>query len=200
MKVILASGSPRRRELMELIGIPFETDVSEADENIEEKLPPAEYVGELSKRKAEAVARRHPEDIVIGADTIVVLEGNILGKPKDEDEAYDMLCMLAGKIHSVYTGVTIIFPAEETASVSDSFCVKTDVTMYPADEKLLESYSQCGEPLDKAGAYGIQGKGALLVERIDGDYYNVMGLPIAKLYRRLTDITDGITDIGSAEE
>lgn len=198
MKIILASGSPRRRELMELIGMPFETDVSEADENIEDKLPPAEYVGELSKRKAEAVAHRHPGDIVIGADTIVVLEGRILGKPKDEEEAFEMLCMLAGRTHSVFTGVTMIYPAEETASASDSFCVKTDVTMYPADDKLLKSYSRCGEPLDKAGAYGIQGKGALLVERIDGDYYNVMGLPAAKLFRRLNDITGRKTDDGSA--
>ncbi len=179
MKIILASGSPRRRELMEQAGIPFETDVSEADENIDEDLAPAEYVTELSLRKAKAIATKHGEDIIIGADTIVALDDRILGKPKDEAEAYEMLSLLAGRTHSVYTGVTILYPEAE------SFYEKTDVTMYPADEELLRSYARCGEPLDKAGAYGIQGKGALLVERIDGDYYNVMGLPIASLYRRL---------------
>ena len=182
MKIILASASPRRRELMEQAGIPFETDVSEADETMEGDPSPADYVLSLSKRKAEAQAAKHMDDVVIGADTIVVLEDRILGKPKDEDEAYDMLCMLAGRTHSVYTGVTILYSKEI------SFYEKTDVTMYPADEKLLRFYSRCGEPLDKAGAYGIQGMGALLVERIEGDYYNVVGLPIARLYRTLSDI------------
>ncbi|MBQ7583260.1 MAG: septum formation protein Maf [Lachnospiraceae bacterium] len=183
MKIILASASPRRRELMELAGIPFETDVSEADENMDRALSPADYVEELSRRKAGAVAARHRGDMVIGADTIVALEDKILGKPKDETEAYEMLCTLAGRTHSVYTGVTISYGTEET------FHVKTDVTMYLPDEGLLRAYSRCGEPLDKAGAYGIQGKGALLVKRIEGDYYNVMGLPIAELYRRLRDMS-----------
>lgn len=189
MKIILASSSPRRRELMEQAGIPFETDVSDTDETIEDKLSPSDYVEELSLRKARAVAARHAEDTVIGADTVVALGDRILGKPVDEAEAYEMLRLLAGKTHSVYTGVTIIYPDRAAAQVTDTFHVKTDVTMYPADEKLLKSYAGCGEPLDKAGAYGIQGKGALLVERIEGDYYNVMGLPIAELYRRLKDVT-----------
>ena len=200
MKIILASGSPRRRELLEQAGIPFKTDISEADENIDGQLPPEKYVAELSKRKAEAVAVRHREDIVIGADTIVVLDGKVLGKPKDEEEAYEMLTMLAGRTHSVFTGVTIHYPSDHTKAREDSFCVKTDVTMYPADEKLLRFYSRCGEPLDKAGAYGIQGKGALLVERIDGDYYNVMGLPIAELYRRLRDIPGALLGSGFTDK
>ena len=188
MKIILASASPRRRELMEQAGIPFETDVSDTDETIEDKLSPADYVEELSLRKARAVAARHEEDTVIGADTVVALGDMILGKPVDEAEAYRMLSLLAGKTHSVYTGVTVIYPDRSAGQITDTFHVKTDVTMYHADEKLLRSYAGCGEPLDKAGAYGIQGRGALLVERIEGDYYNVMGLPIAELYRRLKTI------------
>lgn len=185
MKVILASGSPRRRELLEQAGIPFEIDTADVDETVEDTTLPADYVMELSLRKAEAVAVSHAKDLVIGADTIVAFEDIILGKPKDESKAYEMLCMLAGKTHSVYTGVTMIYPDEDGKPVKETFHVRTDVTMYPPDEKLLREYASCGEPLDKAGAYGIQGKGALLVERIDGDYYNVMGLPIAELYRRI---------------
>ncbi len=185
MKVILASGSPRRRELLEQAGIPFEIDTADVDETVEDTTLPADYVMELSLRKAEAVAASHAKDLVIGADTIVAFEDIILGKPKDESKAYEMLCMLAGKTHSVYTGVTMIYPDEDGKPVKETFHVRTDVTMYPPDEKLLREYASCGEPLDKAGAYGIQGKGALLVERIEGDYYNVMGLPIAELYRRI---------------
>ena len=207
VKVILASGSPRRRELMELMGIPFETDVSDADEDIDKEMPPERYVGELSRRKAKAVEARHKKDIIIGADTIVVMDGTVLGKPKDKDDALRMLHMLAGRTHSVYTGVTISYPkvsgdktpghsgaaSDITASdqkdrAEESFHVRTDVTMYPANEMLLEAYTESSEPYDKAGAYGIQGRGALLVERIEGDYYNVMGLPISGLYRRLINI------------
>ena len=179
--IILASGSPRRWELLEQVGIPFETDTSEADETMGDGIKPADYVEELSKRKAEAVASRHPDDVILGADTIVAFDDKILGKPSDADEAYDMLCMLAGRTHSVYTGVTIIFPYQNI----ETFHVKTDVKMYDMDKKILREYTESGEPLDKAGAYGIQGKGAILVERIDGDYSNVKGLPVAEVYRRL---------------
>jgi septum formation protein len=185
MKVILASGSPRRRELMEQAGISFEIDTADVDETVEDTALPADYVTELSLRKAEAVAVNHTSDLVIGADTIVAFEDRILGKPGDEARAYEMLYMLAGKTHSVYTGVSMIYPGEDGRTERETFHVRTDVTMYPPDEKLLREYASCGEPLDKAGAYGIQGKGALLVERIEGDYYNVMGLPIAELYRRI---------------
>ena len=188
VKVILASGSPRRKELMELMGIPFETDVSDADEDIDKEMPPERYVGELSRRKAKAVEERHEKDIIIGADTIVVMDGTVLGKPKDKDNALKMLHMLAGRTHSVYTGVTISYPKGIADRAEESFHVRTDVTMYPANEMLLEAYTESSEPYDKAGAYGIQGRGALLVERIEGDYYNVMGLPISGLYRRLINI------------
>lgn len=192
MSIILASSSPRRKEIMELAGLEFEIDTSDTDETIDRILSPSEYVEELSLRKAKAVANRHDNDIVIGADTIVSYQDQILGKPKDPDDAYAMLTMLSGKTHSVYTGVTIIFPVNGGSRHIETFHVKTDVTMYENDEKLLRAYADCGEPLDKAGAYAIQGKGAVLVKKIDGDYYNVMGLPIAELCRRLR-ITGGMT-------
>ncbi|MCR5773708.1 MAG: Maf family protein [Lachnospiraceae bacterium] len=185
MKIILASSSPRRKELLEQAGIVFETDTSEADETVEEKMSPPEYVEELSGRKAAAVAARHPGDVIIGADTIVALEGDILGKPSDVKEAYRMLKRLAGKTHSVYTGVTILYPKPDGQHSAECFHVKTDVKMYEENERLIRKYANCGEPLDKAGAYGIQGKGAVLVERIEGDYSNVKGLPLAEVYRRL---------------
>ncbi len=184
-RIILASASPRRRELLEQVGIPFTVDTSDADETMPEGCAPAEYVEELSGRKARAVAGRHPDEIVLGADTIVALGDKILGKPKDSDEAYDMLCMLSGRTHTVYTGVTIIYPQKGASRDMDVFHVRTDVRMYAADERILRDYAASKEPLDKAGAYGIQGKGAVLVESIDGDYSNVKGLPVAEVYRRL---------------
>ena len=185
MKIILASTSPRRREILDLAGISFEVENSDTDETITGDVSPAEYVDELSLRKAGTVAKRHPDDIVIGADTIVTYDDRILGKPKDHDEAFEMLCGLSGRTHSVYTGVTIIYPSGEFNLQADTFHVITEVTMYDSDKELLRSYADSGEPLDKAGAYAIQGRGAVLVERIEGDYYNVMGLPIAELYRHL---------------
>ncbi|MBO5551186.1 MAG: septum formation protein Maf [Lachnospiraceae bacterium] len=185
MKIILASSSPRRKEIMELAGLSFEIDTSDADESMEATSGPSEYVEELSLRKASAVAGRHPDDIVIGADTIVSYNGIILGKPKDSDDAFRMLKMLSGKTHSVYTGVTIAYPVRISGRKPETFHVRTDVVMYDNPDALLKAYAGCGEPLDKAGAYAIQGRGCILVERIDGDYYNVMGLPIAELCRRL---------------
>ena len=184
-KIILASGSPRRRELLRQVGIPFDVDTSDVDETMPGGTAPDKYVEELSKRKAEAVASKHPGDTVLGADTIVAFDGKILGKPKDEKEAYEMLKMLAGKTHSVYTGVAIISPEKGGNRKTDVFNVRTDVKMYDSDEGILREYAMSGEPLDKAGSYGIQGKGAILVERIEGDYSNVKGLPVAEVYRRL---------------
>ncbi|MBQ9360909.1 MAG: Maf family protein [Lachnospiraceae bacterium] len=119
--------------------------------------------------------------------TILEIDDKILGKPADVDEAYGMLCMLAGRTHSVYTGVTLIFPqgADGQERDMETFHVKTDVKMYDSDKQILREYAKSGEPLDKAGAYGIQGRGAILVEKIDGDYSNVKGLPVAEIYRRL---------------
>lgn len=182
MGIILASQSPRRRELMDITGLSYSVIVSDADENIDIS-DPKEYVLTLSERKAQAVASSHPDDIVIGADTIVVIDGMILGKPHDKDDAFRILSLLSGRTHTVYTGVSIIRNGE-----CRRFCEQTDVIMYKNSNDLLHRYIATGEPMDKAGAYGIQGQGMLLIERIEGDYYNVMGLPIARLYRELIDM------------
>ena len=194
MKIILASASPRRREIMELSGLSFEIDTSDADETLENITDPSEYVEELSRRKAYAVAVRHPEDIVIGADTIVSYDGNILGKPNDPDDAFRMLKMLAGRTHSVHTGVTIIYPESASERRSETFHAETAVVMHDSSDELLRNYADCGEPLDKAGAYAIQGRGALLVDRIEGDYFNVVGLPIAEVNRRLKTAEENINE------
>lgn len=183
--IILASTSPRRKELLDQVGIPCTVDAPNVDESISDDLSPADFVEELSKRKAHATAVRHPDSIILAADTIVALGDRILGKPSDSEDAYDMLCSLSGKIHSVYTGVTIIYPEGISDTGSETFHVRTDVKMYDSDTALIRDYANCGEPLDKAGAYGIQGRGAVLVEKIDGDYSNVKGLPVAEVYRRL---------------
>ena len=182
MGIILASQSPRRRELLSVTGLDFTIEVSDANEDLDIK-DPVEFVMALSGIKARAVAKKHRLDHVIGADTIVVIDGMILGKPKDEEDAFRMLSLLSGRTHSVYTGVTVIKGEE-----SISFYEQTDVRMYKNSDELLHSYIATGEPMDKAGAYGIQGKGMLLIERIEGDYYNVMGLPIARLYRELSNM------------
>ena len=183
-KIVLASTSPRRKVLLEQIGIKFDIETADTDENLDGSYSPAEYVEALSYRKAEAVAKKRPDDIVLGADTIVVFEDIILGKPRDEDDAYRMLSMLAGKIHEVYTGVTILSPGDGIRQ-RDTFHVKTGVVMYDNDPDLIKDYIESREPMDKAGAYGIQGRGAVLVKEIRGDYYNVMGLPIAEVFRYL---------------
>ena len=182
MEIILASQSPRRRELMSVTGLPFKVEVSDADEDLA-ILDPKEFVSELAKRKADAVAVSHPDDIVIGADTIVVIDDTILGKPHDTEDALRILKLLSGQTHQVYTGVAVI-----KGDRVINFYEKTDVVMYENSDEMLRDYIATGEPMDKAGAYGIQGKGMLLVERIEGDYYNVMGLPIARLYRELLSL------------
>lgn len=192
--IILASGSPRRKELLDQVGIPCTVDAPNVDESMPEELSPYDYVEELSKRKALAAAGRHPDSIVLAADTIVALGDRILGKPADSADAYDMLRSLSGRIHSVYTGVTIIYPEGASEKSADTFHVRTDVKMYDSDDSLIRDYAYCGEPLDKAGAYGIQGRGAVLVEKIDGDYSNVKGLPVAEVYRRLYPILKQTTD------
>ncbi|MCC8016283.1 MAG: Maf family protein [Clostridiales bacterium] len=176
--LVLASESPRRRELLRLIANDFEVKSSKQDESLPAGISPCNAVIYLSKIKAEPF--KSSNDIVIGADTVVAVENKILGKPKDEKDAFEMLSLLSGRQHSVFTGVTII-----KGSVVKSFYCRTMVKFYNLSEKEIKSYISCGECLDKAGAYGIQGKGSLLVEKIDGDYFNVVGLPVAKLYREL---------------
>ena len=183
--IILASASPGRKELMTTAGIDFSVKVADIAEKIPEGAKPYEAVMSLALQKAQAVAADNQDDIVIGADTIVVLDNEILGKPKDKNDAKRMLAELSGKAHSVYTGVAII-----KGKKIKSFFDETRVEFYHLSEKEIDCYVETGEPMDKAGAYGIQGRGCLLVKKIDGDYFNVVGLPVSKLYRELSDFYD----------
>lgn len=196
-KIVLASGSPRRKELLEQVGLEFEICPAKGEEIISKSIP-HEVVVELSEQKAKEVAsavlaydEAHaeittPTDImVIGADTVVAFEDKILGKPKDAEDAKDMLRMLSDKTHSVYTGVTIVFISKEGKTGIHSFYEKTDVSFYPLSDLEIQRYIESGDPLDKAGAYGIQGEFAKHIKGIQGEYNNVVGLPIARLYQEL---------------
>ncbi len=177
---ILASGSPRRKELLSLIIPEFEILVSGCDEFIPDNTPVEKVPAILAEQKALAVSKLRPNDIVIGSDTVVVLNGEIFGKPRDKAHAQAMLKALSGKKHFVYTGVAV---AENGAA--RSFVDKTEVEFYELSDETIEKYIETLEPMDKAGAYGIQGKGSVLVKGIHGDYFNVMGLPVAKTARFL---------------
>lgn len=180
MKLILASGSPRRKELLEKLQIPFEVIVSDCDETLSAETPAEEAAEQLAVRKAAAVAAMHPEAVVIGADTTVILDGEILGKPRDEADCKRMLHLLSGAVHRVITGTAVFWSGH-----SFSFSEETQVQFYPLSEDDIARYAATGEPYDKAGAYGIQGLGALLVRGIHGDYCNVVGLPVARLQHEL---------------
>lgn len=182
MAVILASASPRRRELLKFITDDFTIKVSDAEEVTDPSLSAEETVKSLAVIKGEAVADGSPDDIVISADTVVVLDGKILGKPKNEDDAFSMLCALSGRTHEVFTGVCVIHGNEK-----EVFAERTEVTFYPLSENEIRAYIATGEPSDKAGAYGIQGMGCTLVKSINGDYNNVVGLPVAALNRLLRE-------------
>ncbi len=177
---ILASGSPRRKELLSLILPEYEVLVSGCDEFIPEGTPAEKVPAILASQKAEAVAKLRPNDTVIGSDTVVVLESEIFGKPKDFEHAQKMLRALSGKKHFVYTGVAVV-----KNGITRSFVQKTTVEFYELSDETIDNYIKTGEPMDKAGAYGIQGKGSVLVKGIEGDYFNVMGLPVAELARFL---------------
>ena len=183
-KVVLASASPRRRELLSQIGIEFEVMPSKSDERITKDLP-GEIVMELAEGKAEEVFGNLQEKcLVIGSDTIVVHKGKIMGKPADESEAVEMLTELCGDVHQVYTGVAFVW--EENDKVrSHVFYECTDVHVYPASREEIDLYVASGDPLDKAGAYGIQGQFAAFIKKIDGDYNNVVGLPVGRVYQEL---------------
>jgi len=181
-RLILASASPRRCELFELLGLKFEAIASDADENIP-RCPPGQMVELLAKRKAKQVYDMHPDCCVVGSDTIVVLNDGIIGKPEDDTDAFRILSALSGQTHTVFTGVCILSDDREIR-----FHDATDVTFAPTDADEIHAYIRTGEPMDKAGAYGIQGFGALFVERVDGCYFTVMGMPVPKLYRALKDI------------
>lgn len=194
-KIILGSASPRRRELLSQIGVSFEVRTSGREEIYHSAIP-EEIVRELALMKAENVAgdltdeqNEAPKDtIVIGADTIVVLDGKILGKPVDEKDAADMIGALQGRSHEVYTGVAILdYDSQGEKNVS-VHAVGTKVYVNPMDEAEISTYIDTGEPMDKAGAYGIQGRFAAYIDRIEGDYYNVVGLPVSYVYQALKRI------------
>ena len=181
-QIVLASGSPRRRELLERVGVTdFTVRVPEVEEYFPEGLTPPEVVSYISREKAEAAVKLcGPEDIVITADTMVFLDDQRLGKPRDEAHALEMLTALQGRKHTVCTGVSVCRGAKRLTETES-----TDVFFRPATEAQLRRYIATGEPMDKAGAYGVQGRGALLVERLEGDFFNVMGLPVLRLARML---------------
>ena len=179
MQLILASSSPRRRELLGLFGIPFVIRAADIDETMDPSLPPEQEVARVSRCKALAVPRQK-DDVVIAADTIVVCEGRVLGKPHSPREAEEMLTLLSGRDHQVMTGCTIA--AGERVQ---TFTEITDLHFRPLEPEEIRRYVESGEPMDKAGAYGIQGGAALFCRRMEGDYYNVMGLPVCRLWQQL---------------
>lgn len=179
MQLILASASPRRKALLSLFGIPFTVRAADIDETMDPEKPPFDEVARVSRSKVLAVGRGE-EDIVIAADTIVVCQGKVLGKPHSEDEAASMLRLLSGRDHQVMTGCTILY-----GDRVETFTEVTNLHFRSLSEKEIQKYVQSGEPMDKAGAYGIQGGAALFCEKLEGDYYNVMGLPVCRLYETL---------------
>ena len=182
MHFVLASQSPRRQQLLQLLRITFTVRPADIDETMDPTLPPQDEVARVSKRKAEATAR-NPGDVVIAADTIVVLKDRVLGKPADTAEAIAMLRSLSGRDHQVMTGLTVL---RDGKSITHTEI--TDVHFRPLTEEEILRYVETGEPMDKAGAYGIQGFAAPFVEGIRGDYYNVMGLPVCRLEQMLRQI------------
>jgi len=179
MNLILASSSPRRVRLLESLGLKFATVKPSAEESDDGRMPPDQLVNLNSRAKAESVAARSPSDaLILGADTLVYLNGKVLGKPLDLDEAREMLLALSGKQHTVYTGITLIHM--ESGSVLTDF-ERTEVTFRRLTTSDVELYLQSVRPLDRAGAYTVEGAGSLLVERFEGCYYNVLGLPLVKL-------------------
>ena len=182
MNLILASQSPRRRELLGLFRRPFTVRVADIDETMDPALPPYDEVARVSQAKAMAISRTE-DDIVVAADTIVVCAGRTLGKPRTRAEAAEMLQLLSGRDHQVMTGMTVLRGGTAVTTTE-----VTDIHFRPLTEKEIESYNATGEPMDKAGAYGIQGGAALFAQRMVGDYYNVMGLPVCRLYEILCEV------------
>lgn len=181
-KILLASASPRRKEILQKAGVRFSVSVSQEEERIT-KSAPDEVVEELAGKKAYAVLKQNQEEgiLVIGADTVVSLDGEILGKPKDEDEAVSVLMRLQGRTHEVYTGVAVL--RMENGEIKEHvFSECTKVEFYPVSRKEIEDYVATREPMDKAGSYGIQGAFSAYVKGIRGDYYNVVGLPVGRLF------------------
>ena len=183
VKVILASGSPRRRQLLELIGIEHEVLPSNIDETMRPRETPRRHAERLAREKASTIATREPDRITIAADTIVVINRKVLGKPRDTDDARRMLSMLSGREHTVITAVAVARGRKIRSAIEE---VKVKFRRLREDE--IDAYIATGEPMDKAGAYGIQGFGATIVECVNGDYFAVMGLPLARLVMLLRDL------------
>lgn len=183
MDVILASGSPRRRELLGHIYKDYQVRPADIEEIVPQGTRPREVGELLAKQKTLHIQKSYPSDLIIGADTIVAVDEMVLGKPKDAEQAAHMLTLLSGRMHQVYTGVSLRLGGRE-----HSFTQCTNVWFYPLNAQEIGDYIATGEPFDKAGAYGIQGRGSLLVEKIEGDFFNVMGLPVARLKRELEKI------------
>lgn len=184
-KVILASASPRRRELLTLADIKYSLCIKNVDETVPEGLTPEEGAEYTAEQKTLPVSEANPDAIVIGADTIVVQDGEIFGKPKDEEDARRMLIRLSGKEHQVITGVCLA-----AGDTKIKFHETTTVRFHKLDREEINRYIRSGEPMDKAGAYGIQGRGCLLVESINGDFYNVVGLPVARVAREIKKLSN----------
>ena len=180
--LILASRSPRRNELLRMIGVPFVCIPAIGEETVPEGTPVSRRAELLARHKALEVAGAHPDDVVIGADTLVLLDGQALGKPGNVREAEEMLRMLSGRIHTVSTGAAVYTP-----DGIQSFTSETEVEFYDLTKEQIHAYAATGEPLDKAGGYGIQGLGSMLVKGIRGDYYTVVGFPLAEVIRRLPE-------------
>jgi septum formation protein len=179
-KIVLASGSPRRREIFEQVGIKFQVHSSNIEEIITKDLP-EDIVIELADIKVMDIAKQYKEDtIIIGADTLVALDGQVMGKPKDKQEAYNMIEKLQGNKHQVYTGVAVIIKGKAEKKLT--FYESTEVWVNQMEESQILNYIASGEPFDKAGSYGIQGEFAIYIRKIIGDYYNIVGFPIAKLH------------------
>ena len=188
MQLILASQSPRRKELLGLFHIPFTVRAADIDEAMDPEKPPFDEVARVSRLKALAVPRE-AEDVVIAADTIVVCAGRTLGKPRDAAEAKAMLSLLSGRDHQVMTGVTVL-----RGGTGETFTEVTDIHFRPLSDREIDAYVASGEPMDKAGAYGIQGGAALFAEKMVGDYYNVMGLPVCRLWMALGRVAPELTE------
>lgn len=189
--IILASKSPRRKQLLSMMGLEFAVQTADIDETMDKSQTPAHEVAAVSARKAAKIAALHADNVIVSADTIVVIDGKILGKPKDTQDAARMLQLLSGRTHTVYTGLTVFANGESRTQV-----VSTAVTFRDLTDAEIAAYIETGEPMDKAGAYGIQGYGSMFVSHLDGDYFCVMGLPVCTLAGMLR--AAGVQVLGSA--
>lgn len=180
MHILLSSGSPRRKELLTLLGVPFEIRVPDIPEIQHTGESPEAFCARISEEKAHQISRHHPGSVVIGADTVVVIHGKILGKPRDKDQAREFLHMLQDNIHDVLTGYTVMYQGKTTTRV-----IRTSVHFKAMTDEEIAWYIDTGEPMDKAGAYAIQGVGSFFIDQIHGSYTNVIGLPVSDLYEDL---------------